>query len=69
MKIDLVRQTPVPPPIDHAVITVSERELRIIATAILRDTYAGMQGSNRLPSSFSEAEWDVIVDKMRTLYP
>jgi hypothetical protein len=68
VKIDLVRQTPVPPPIDHAVITVSERELMIIATAILRDTYTGMRAAQRTKDLIFD-EWNAIYEKMRTLFP
>jgi hypothetical protein len=45
MKIDLVRQTPVPPPIESATITCSERELLIFATALLREGQGSMSCS------------------------
>lgn len=39
MKIDLVRRTPTPPPIDSATIVVSHEELLALAAAVSRDNF------------------------------
>jgi hypothetical protein len=68
VKIDLVRQTPVPPPIDHAVITVSERELKIIATAVMRDTASGIRAGVRVPDVTNE-EFEDLKRKFLAIFP